>query len=263
MNERGSSTFNVLIIIVFLLLFLSGVSGYLNQNGFLEYKIKKILIIQRDLENVCRSILEELSKDNTPSDSKPNDSFGGVIENYRSRGYQIGMEDVSSRLHYEYSNRDLFGALWEKEELFTSFRWNNSRLNPYSPDPFPYSQTLPIYNLYYMPHEILETLLSTPYKGEILVDWESKKNIILSEVDSYILSLSSLISILNEEEDRLVYYTDYLGVSTWFWKITAEKEGFRHVIITARLPQGEGGEDTLLNAPEWQIIKNYNEKIEP
>ena len=157
-------------------------------------------------------------------------------------GFTLNLEEVSSRI-----GQDLHPSLFDSTEwpgeYYSDYTWINSNLTD-SDFSYPVANKMPLFNVYFTEEDLLETILSHSYEGTVLEDWEGKFNKLINLRDSSTLDEDSLQEVLDLKDEKLEYYLNYLGVTTWFWKITAEKEGMRHTIIAARIPVENDRETT-------------------
>jgi hypothetical protein len=108
---------------------------------------------------------------------------------------------------------------------------------------YPMMNVEPIINVHFMDPMVLNELLSYP-------DWKvshprEKAQIVLDSRDRSELTGEELRRIIGVAEDNRIL--QYLGVITWFWKITVSRETASLVLIVARLPsEGESAPRFLI-----------------
>ncbi|MDC7220188.1 MAG: hypothetical protein PQJ59_09620 [Spirochaetales bacterium] len=261
-DDRGSGSVNILIVLIFLSIMGIGFSRILNRSVNLEEQIKTELALQRELEQECRLVLHELTLDQNSEVNSPDDSVFNYIVYRETKGVLLTLTDISSRINKEYVDEEVFPISDLDESVFTEYSWNNEDLNPDEGE-YPFSNVLPLFNVYYIEEELLELILSSSFEGEELEGWEGKLDEIISLRESSGLSVEDLEDILDldENEDQLEYFLNYLGVTTWFWEIKAAKGSYGHTIVAARFPRANDREETLSSEPILQIIKSYGEQF--
>lgn len=122
---------------------------------------------------------------------------------------------------------------------------------------YPVVNAEPVWNLHFLPPEILRAVLSYPEYG--VENPAATASAIESFVKAGELKPEALEGFLGKERPNRLY--EYLGTVTWFWKIETAAEGERLVTVAARLPAASGpaaaggGAPAQGNAPEFIILE--------
>ncbi len=111
---------------------------------------------------------------------------------------------------------------------------------------FPVMNAEPVFNVHFIEPLLLTEFLSYP-------DWKIKHpaqtaELILGSRDSSELTGPELRKIIGAEENNRIY--QYLGPTTWFWKITVTRGNARLEWIVARLPAEDEGAPRFLLTEE-------------
>ena len=111
---------------------------------------------------------------------------------------------------------------------------------------FPLMNAEPSFNVHFMDPLLLTQVLS-------LADLKIPKpaesaQLILDARDRSELTLDDLPRMIGAKDDNMIY--QYLGVTTWFWKITAARGANRLEMIVARVPSEDGRTARFLVAEE-------------
>jgi len=110
---------------------------------------------------------------------------------------------------------------------------------------FPLMNVEPMLNVHFVEPLILGELLSLP---DLRIPQPRQvAQVILDARDRSELTTEKLRQILGAAEDNRIY--QYLGVVTWFWKITIARASSRLELIVARVPSDDG------SAPRFLIVE--------
>lgn len=115
---------------------------------------------------------------------------------------------------------------------------------------YPLVNTESLMNVNFVPEEILRAILEYPYGGEKHKNSDAFYQVITAERGSFEFSPDRLDSLLELEEDYL-RIKEYLGTTTWFWRITANKGKSELEVIIALIP-AESRENT---EKRYRVIK--------
>jgi hypothetical protein len=98
-------------------------------------------------------------------------------------------------------------------------------------------------NVHFLAPEILAGVLSYPYQGEPLTDpiGKAERIIMARELDE--IDTDELNGIVQANERQMRVF-EYLGTTTWFWKIKASAGEVSHEVILARIPDFDRLEET-------------------
>jgi hypothetical protein len=122
---------------------------------------------------------------------------------------------------------------------------------------YPVVNAEPVWNLHFLPPEILRAVLSYPEYG--VENPAAAASALGSFVKTGELGPDAIEGFLGKPRPNRLY--EYLGTVTWFWKIVAATEGMRLVTVAARLPElsgrttGGGGVPVQGAAPEFVIVE--------
>lgn len=117
----------------------------------------------------------------------------------------------------------------------------------YSPQVFPLVNVEPQMNVNFIPPEILHAVLSYPYGGKKIANFEAIYNAILSDRQSQGVTPQYLSNLITAKGPQLLVF-QYLGTRTWFWRITAAGGGRSLVKVVARLPQEQKARFAILES---------------
>ena len=115
---------------------------------------------------------------------------------------------------------------------------------------YPLINIKPLMNVNFVDEKILGAVLNYPYGGEKHEDAASFFEVIKAERNVFELDDKRIKELLIVEEDYL-RILEYLGSTTWFWRITAQCEDFILDVVLCRLP-GDGLET---EEREYQVIE--------
>jgi len=102
---------------------------------------------------------------------------------------------------------------------------------------YPLMNVEPSFNVHFIDVMLLTQLLSI---ADLKIPNPAESvQLILSARDRSELSREELRRVIGAAEDNMIY--QYLGVTTWFWRITIAKGAFRLEMIVARIPADDGG----------------------
>jgi len=110
---------------------------------------------------------------------------------------------------------------------------------------FPLMNAEPVFNVHFVEPLILGELLSLP---DLRIPQPRHiAQVILDSRDRQELTSEKLRQIMGAPDDNRIY--QYLGVVTWFWKITVTRGSARLELIVARVPTDDG------RAPRFLIVE--------
>ncbi len=113
---------------------------------------------------------------------------------------------------------------------------------------FPLISAEPVMNVNFVDVFVLRELCKYPDYG--LESPAAKAERIIRERETHEIDEKDLKSLLGvDEENRLLHY---FGSRTWFWELSAEKNGRRCVMIIGRYPDGDGESSS---APRLEIVE--------
>lgn len=110
---------------------------------------------------------------------------------------------------------------------------------------FPVLNVEPTFNVHFLDSLVLSELLSFPdFK---IPNPKQVAQLILDSRDRVELTTEELRRMVGVPEENAIY--QYLGVVTWFWRVTVSKDASRLELIVARLPSVDG------SAPHFQVVE--------
>lgn len=113
---------------------------------------------------------------------------------------------------------------------------------------YPVVNVEPVWNVHFLPERLLRAVLAYP---AFAVDpTGAKAGHLVSIRDSAELTAERLASILGADRSNRIH--QYLGVTTWFWEITASRDGRTLRTVIARLPAEPDRQDTR---PRFRVIE--------
>lgn len=113
---------------------------------------------------------------------------------------------------------------------------------------FPVANVEPVWNVHFLPERLLRAALSYP---AFAVDPTGAKAAYLISIrDSVELTAERLGSIIGADRSNRIH--QYLGVTTWFWEITASRDGRMLRTVIARLPDEPDRQETR---PRFRVVE--------
>ena len=103
---------------------------------------------------------------------------------------------------------------------------------------YPFFAAVPLLNIHFIPRKILRGVLSHNFGSSPLPQGANTVDKILEERESREFRSEELQALFGLENFNHPIY-DYLGVKTWFWRITVKKNGMVREVILAELPDSE------------------------
>ncbi len=205
---------------------------------------------ERKVNLLCEEFIKDFQiiKDDE-FDSYQSYGFVKLLSEYSN--YQIQMKDISTGINLKFLKNEIKDNSTIKylvdnygDEIITEYGWINPkytendilsvvRQNFDKDYVYPLMNELPLYNLYFMNRDFIQSVLKLCEIKNV----EEKTDKLQMRIESENLSKSDLAFIFEKDKNEKIF--DFLGTKTNFWNVKLNAFGFDSELVIAAVPEKE------------------------